>query len=275
MRRIRFLSEKDTVLTGVLCEDDPSQAQVLSGRFPGKPGRSKTFRRIRRLLAPVAPPNILALGLNYRQHAAETRMDLPRIPVVFMKATSSLVGPGDPILLPGAGPDHVDYEGELAVVIGREIRNVSPAVARAAILGYTCANDVSARDWQFSKQSGQWIRGKSFDTFCPMGPWIVTPEALPDPQRLRLRTLLNGTVVQEASTADMIFSIPQIISDLSRTMTLLPGTVILTGTPQGVGFSRTPPLFLRDGDTVTVEIEEIGALTNPVRAERESARPGP
>ena len=275
MRRIRFLSEKDTVLTGVLCEDDPSQAQVLSGRFPGKPGRSKTFRRIRRLLAPVAPPNILALGLNYRQHAAETRMDLPRIPVVFMKATSSLVGPGDPILLPGAGPDHVDYEGELAVVIGREIRNVSPAVARAAILAYTCANDVSARDWQFSKQSGQWIRGKSFDTFCPMGPWIVTPEALPDPQRLRLRTLLNGTVVQEASTADMIFSIPDIISDLSRTMTLLPGTVILTGTPQGVGFSRTPPLFLRDGDTVTVEIEEIGALTNPVRAERESARPGP
>ena len=275
MRRIRFLSEKDTVLTGVLCEDDPSQAQVLSGRFPGKPGRSKTFRRIRRLLAPVAPPNILALGLNYRQHAAETRMDLPRIPVVFMKATSSLVGPGDPILLPGAGPDHVDYEGELAVVIGREIRNVSPAVARAAILGYTCANDVSARDWQFSKQSGQWIREKSFDTFCPMGPWIVTPEALPDPQRLRLRTLLNGTVVQEASTADMIFSIPDIISALSRTMTLLPGTVILTGTPQGVGFSRTPPLFLRDGDTVTVEIEEIGALTNPVRAERESARPGP
>lgn len=270
MKLVRFLTETRRVCTGVICEEDAGSARLLASTFPEAITVTKTVRKIHRLLAPVTPPNILALGLNYRRHAEETRMDIPATPVLFMKATNSLIGPGQPIMLPAAGPDCVDYEGELAIVIGRRVRNVSPEGARDTILGYTCANDVSARDWQFAKQSGQWIRGKSFDTFCPLGPWIVTPSDLPDPQNVRLRTLVNGTVVQEESTRDMIFPIPAIISDLSRTMTLLPGTVILTGTPRGVGFARRPPVFLRDGDTVTVDIEGIGALTNPVRREKYS-----
>jgi 2-keto-4-pentenoate hydratase/2-oxohepta-3-ene-1,7-dioic acid hydratase in catechol pathway len=271
MKLARFLTEAQKVCMGAICEGDEGSARLLSRGFPEAITVTKTVRRIQRLLAPVEPPNILALGLNYRRHAEETRMDLPETPVLFMKATNSLIGPGQPILLPAAGPDCVDYEGELAVVIGRRVRNASPEEAWGAVLGYTCANDVSARDWQFAKQSGQWIRGKSFDTFCPLGPWIVTPSDLPDPQNVRLRTLVNGTVVQEESTRDMIFPIPAIISDLSRTMTLLPGTVILTGTPRGVGFTRRPPVFLRDGDTVTVDIEGIGSLTNPVLRENASA----
>jgi len=136
-----------------------------------------------------------------------------------------------------------------------------------SILGYTCANDVSARDWQIEKQKKQWARGKSFDTFCPLGPYLVTRDEIPDPQNLRIRTVLNGTTVQDSNTYDMIFDVPTIISDLSRSMTLLPGTVILTGTPEGVGFTRQPPIYLQDGDIVTIEIERIGQLTNPVKRE--------
>jgi 2-keto-4-pentenoate hydratase/2-oxohepta-3-ene-1,7-dioic acid hydratase in catechol pathway len=172
-----------------------------------------------------------------------------------------------PIILPAAGPDNVDYEAELAVVIGRKVKNVSPSEAMDYVMGYMCANDVSARDWQIEKQKKQWARGKSFDTFCPLGPCLVTRDEIPDPQNLRIRALLNGRIVQDSSTSDMIFDIPAIISDLSRSMTLLPGTVILTGTPEGVGFTRQPPLYLQAGDTVTVTIEKIGQLTNPVRDE--------
>lgn len=215
------------------------------------------------VLSPVEPPNIVAIGLNYRQHAIETGAEIPTDPVVFAKFTTSLNHPGAPIVLP-AGATTVDYECELAVIIGRTAKNVPEEHALDYVLGYTCANDVSERTWQ--KRLGQWVRAKSFDTFCPLGPWIETD--IPDPNALRLSTRVNGQLVQDSTTADMIFSVPKIVSYLSRDMTLLPGTVILTGTPPGVGVARKPPLFLKAGDEVTVAVEGIGELTNPVVAEQ-------
>jgi 2-keto-4-pentenoate hydratase/2-oxohepta-3-ene-1,7-dioic acid hydratase in catechol pathway len=194
-------------------------------------------------------------------------MSYPDQPILFIKATSSIIGHEESIVLPDAGADSVDYEAELAVLIGRTAKNIAPREAMDYILGYTCANDVSARDWQFEKQKGQWARGKSFDTFCPLGPWIVTKDEIGNPNDLGIRCVLNDQTVQESRTSEMIFNISDIISNLSRSMTLLPGTVILTGTPEGVGFTRQPPLFLRDGDVVSVEIEKIGTLTNRVVAE--------
>ena len=211
------------------------------------------------LLAPITPPNIFAIGKNYRAHAREMGAEAPADPVVFLKATTCLLDPGAPILLPSCSQE-IDYEGELAVVIGRETRDASVEQAMANVFGYTCANDVTARDWQ--KRLGQWARAKSFDTFCPLGPWIETQ--LPHPQAATLTTRVNGQIVQQANTADMIFSIAQLISFLSQDLTLLAGTVILTGTPEGVGMGRTPPLWLKEGDQVSVEIEGIGALINPV-----------
>ncbi|MCK7507245.1 MAG: fumarylacetoacetate hydrolase family protein [Desulfobacterales bacterium] len=219
------------------------------------------------MLPPVVPVNILALGINYKKHGDETAMSYPDQPILFIKATSSIIGHGESIVLPDAGADSVDYEAELAVLIGKKAKNISPHEAMDYMLGYTCANDVSARDWQFEKQKGQWARGKSFDTFCPLGPWIITKDEIGNPNDLGIRCLLNDQAVQESRTSEMIFNISDIISNLSRSMTLLPGTVILTGTPEGVGFTRQPPLFLRDGDVVSVEIEKIGTLTNRVVAE--------
>ncbi len=213
-------------------------------------------------LPPVDPPNILALGLNYRDHAAETHAAAPSEPQLFLKATSSLIGEGQPIVLPPEAPDEVDYEAELGIVIGRETRRVGPGEALEAVLGYVCANDVSARDCQ-TRRDLQWARAKSFDTFCPVGRTLVTGI---DPRDLRIRCLLNGEVMQEARTSAMIFDPAQVISWLSRQMTLKPGTLILTGTPAGVGFKRQPPRFLRPGDRVVVEIEGIGRLENPVQA---------
>ncbi len=212
-----------------------------------------------KVLPPVAPPNVFAIGLNYRAHAAETGKALPEAPVVFAKATTSVTGPGDPIILPAEGPDCVDYEVELAVVIGRKCRDVPAAAAADFILGYTVANDVSARDWQ--ARLGQWVRAKSFDSFCPLGPCIQTDL---DPANARLTCKLNGRVMQDSTTADLIFPVPQLVEFLSADLTLLPGTVILTGTPSGVGVARQPQVFLRDGDTITCAIEGIGELTNPV-----------
>jgi len=187
---------------------------------------------------------------------------------VFLKATNSVIGHGSPVILPGAGPKEVDYEAELAIVIGKEAKNISRNDVNEYILGYTCANDVSARDWQFHKQKNQWTRGKSFDTFCPIGPCLVTPDEIQDPDNLRVRSILNGEVMQDSNTSDMFFDVAAIVSDLSRSITLLPGTVILTGTPEGVGFTREPPVFLKDGDTITVVIENIGELSNPVIMEQ-------
>ena len=222
-----------------------------------------------KLLAPVAPANLLAIGLNYRKHAEEGGKTIPERPMLFIKSTNALQNPGDPIELPRKLASHeVDYEGELAVVIGRACKNVSRAAALGYVLGYTAANDVSARDWQNRLGGGQFCQGKSFDTFCPLGPVLVTADEIPDPNALRLKTTLNGQVMQECGTDDMVFGVAALIEFLSGSKTLLPGTVILTGTPHGVGFARKPPVFLKAGDVVTVEIERIGALTNPVVDER-------
>lgn len=222
-----------------------------------------------KLLAPVAPANLLCIGLNYRKHAAESGHKLPQHPVLFIKPTSATQNPGDPIEIPQKlASMEVDYECELAVVIGRRCKNATRASALDFVLGYTCANDVSARDWQRQGGGGQWSQGKGFDTFCPLGPVLVTPDEIPNPNSLRLRTLLNGEVMQDWNTNDMIFDVPALIEFLSGSKTLLPGTVILTGTPHGVGFARQPPVFMKPGDTVSIEIEKIGTLTNPVVNEK-------
>lgn len=216
-----------------------------------------------RLLAPTDPPQIVAIGRNYREHAAEENVPVPDEPLIFLKASNAVNNPGDAILLPRMAPDEVDYEAELVVVIGKAAKHVPEDRADEHILGYTCGNDVSARDCQLRIDS-QWARGKSFDTFAPLGPWIETDL---DPTCARIRLQLNGRVMQDGNSADMVFPVRYLVSYLSRCMTLLPGSVIMTGTPSGVGMARKPPVFLRDGDTVTVEIEGIGQLTNPVKRE--------
>lgn len=221
-----------------------------------------------KLLAPLMPRDILCIGLNYRKHAAEGNHAIPEYPVLFMKNLGAVQNPGDPIVLPRRlASDAVDYECELAVVIGRECYNVSKSSALDYVLGYTCANDVSARDWQIKKGGSQWCRGKTFATFCPLGPWIVTKDEIPNPNALAIKTVLNGETMQDWNTDDMIFDVPTLIEFLSGSTRLLPGTVILTGTPHGVGSARKPPVFLQPGDNVTIEIESIGALSNPVVAE--------
>lgn len=267
MKIIRFTSNHDKTFFGIYEPEFPDSARIIQGEVYSDFHITSTRLKIKSFLPPVAPCNILALGLNYRKHADETHMAYPEIPVVFIKATSSVTGHLSPIFLPAAGPEKVDYEAELAVIIGKKLKNISPDNAKEGILGYTCANDVSARDWQLEKQKKQWARGKSFDTFCPLGPYLVTRDEIPDPDNLRIRTMVNDRILQDSRTGDMIFDVATIISDLSRSMTLLPGTVILTGTPEGVGFTRRPPLYLRDGDTVSIDIEHIGVLTNPVRKE--------
>ncbi len=267
MKIIRFRSQSGEELYGAFDVEVPDQAKVITGDIFGDIKISERVERIETFLPPVSPPNIIALGLNYGRHAEETGVKQPEMPVMFLKATSSLIGHGEPVVLPAAGPDEVDYEAELAVIIGKEAKNVSPGDAEQYVLGYTCANDISARDWQLHKQKGQWARGKSFDTFCPIGPYIVTRGEVKNADNLRIRSILNGKVMQDSNTSDMLADIATIISNLSCSMTLLPGTVILTGTPEGVGFTRVPPVFLKDGDSITVSIENIGKLTNQVRGE--------
>ncbi len=220
---------------------------------------------VAKLLTPLAPVDILCIGLNYRRHAAEGNNPIPEFPVLFMKNCGAVQNPGDPIYLPRhLKSDAVDYECELAVVIGKPCRNVARAAALDYVLGYTCANDVSARDWQIKRGGGQWCRGKTFATFAPLGPCLVTPDEIPNPNELAIKTVLNGQVMQDWNTNDMIFDVPALIEFLSGSTLLLPGTVILTGTPHGVGGARKPPVFMKHGDEVTIEIERIGALTNPV-----------
>lgn len=224
---------------------------------------------LRKLLAPVVPAQILCIGLNYRQHAEETKAQIPERPILFFKGVNTLHHPGDPILIPQhLRSERVDYECELAVVIGKAGKNIPRARALEHVLGYTCANDVSARDHQIKWGGGQWCRGKTFDTFAPLGPRLVTADEIPNPNALAISTTLSGVRVQDSNTSDMIFDVPAIIEYLSGSTTLVPGTVILTGTPQGVGMAVKPePRWLRAGDTVTIEIEKIGALTNPVALE--------
>jgi 2-keto-4-pentenoate hydratase/2-oxohepta-3-ene-1,7-dioic acid hydratase in catechol pathway len=217
-------------------------------------------------LAPVVPRQILGIGLNYGHHADESGMPHPAHPVVFHKTLNSVQGSDAPIVLPAGAAtcEKPDYECELAVVIGRDCKDVPRSRALDVVAGYTCANDVSARDWQLDKGGGQWSHGKSFDTFCPLGPVMVTADEIENPNALRIRTLLNGTPVQDWRTDDMIFDVPQLIEFLSAGTTLLAGTVILTGTPHGVGMAADPPRWLRDGDEVVIAIEGIGELRNRV-----------
>ena len=208
------------------------------------------------------PRKIVCVGLNYRDHAEEQGAPLPAAPLLFAKWTTSLIGPGEPIVIPPI-TRQVDYEAELGVVIGTRTRNVAPEDALGAVLGYVCLNDVSARDLQFG--DGQWTRGKSLDTFCPIGPELVEAARIPDPQALAIRAIVNDEVLQNSSTSQMIFGVAEIIAHISQAITLEPGDLIATGTPAGVGAFRNPPIWLRPGDEVTVEIEGVGSLTNPVR----------
>jgi 5-carboxymethyl-2-hydroxymuconate isomerase len=207
------------------------------------------------------PGKIICVGLNYRDHAEEQGTALPEAPLLFAKWQNTLIGPGDPIVIPPV-VTKCDYEAELGVVIGERIRDVSTENALEAVAGYVCVNDVSARDLQFA--DGQWTRGKSPDTFCPVGPALVSRDEIPDPQALPIRAILNGATVQESTTANMIFGVADVIAYVTRTITLEPGDLIATGTPAGVGAFRDPPLFMKPGDEITIEIEGVGSLTNPV-----------
>ena len=216
------------------------------------------------------PPKIVAIGLNYRAHAAEAGAALPSSPLVFTKFPSALTGPASPVLSHHHLTAQLDYEVELAVVMGRRARHVPAARALEYVFGYTVANDLSARDLQFS--DGQWVRAKSLDTSCPLGPWIVTADEVRDPGQLRLGCSVNGLGVQDDSTANLIFSVPELIAQLSVSFTLEPGDLILTGTPEGVGLGRTPPLYLKAGDQVRCWVEGLGELNNTVVAELDSTR---
>ena len=226
-----------------------------------------SIRRVKAFLPPVLPTAIFCIGLNYGGHAEETGMEIPRYPVVFMKNPAAATGHRTPVIIPEScrQTPEVDYEAELAVVIGRKARNVHVDEALEYVAGYTAANDISARRWQKKAGGGQWVRGKSFDTFCPLGPALITPDEIEDPNGVDIACRVNGEVLQKSNTGDMIFSVARLIAFLSEDTTLLPGTVILTGTPEGVGFTRNPPIFLKPGDTIETTIERIGTLYNPVR----------
>jgi acylpyruvate hydrolase len=218
-----------------------------------------------RLRAPILNPSkIICLGLNYRDHAQETKATIPSDPILFSKYPTAIIGPEEPILLPGVSKE-VDYEAELTFLIARRGRHVPKTQALDYVAGYTIMHDVSARDYQMRKPGGQWMSGKTFDTFAPLGPALVTKEDIPDPHVLDISCTVSGERLQSSNTKHLIFPIPDIVVYCSHIFTLEPGDVIATGTPGGVGFARTPPRFLKDGDTVVIEIQGIGALRNPVR----------
>ena len=262
MRIVRFKDKTGAVKFGIV-EGDRVIAAEGNPLLGLKPGRSSVALAEVKLLAPIEPPNVLCLGQNYKAHVEEGGHNLPKAPILFMKSPTAVLGPDDPVVIPKIAPAEVDYESELALVIGKTARHVPERRALEYVLGYTCAHDVSARDCQ--RNDGQWVRAKSFDTFCPLGPWIETKL---DPTNVRVQGRLNGQTMQDATTTLLIFSIPFLISYLSRGMTLLPGTVLLTGTPAGVGFARKPPVYLKPGDLSEVEVEGIGILKNPITEEK-------
>ncbi|HEX4545366.1 MAG TPA: fumarylacetoacetate hydrolase family protein [Candidatus Acidoferrum sp.] len=245
-------------------QHDGSFLRIEGGLFDGYQV-TREVAKIKKLLAPVVPVMIWCIGQNYRQHADEVGLGVAEYPVVFAKGANTLQDPGEPIRIPTrARSSEIDYEGELVAVIGKSCRDVSRERALDYVAGYTCGNDVSARDWQLRMGGSQWCRGKSFDTFAPLGPCLVTQEAIGDPGTLRVKTTVNGRVMQNANTSEMIHDVAALIEFLSQNTTLLPGTVIFTGTPSGVGMAQDPPLWLKDGDEVSVIIEKIGTLTNRV-----------
>lgn len=265
MKIVRFRDDAGGIHWGI--PESDTAARLLTGT-PFDPSFAVTphIRVCRELLAPAIPPNIYCIGKNYADHARETGSAVPERPVVFMKPTSAIQSPNKAIRLPVVAIEKpgVDFEGELAVIIGKVALDVPEHDALQYVLGYTCANDVSARWWQSHAGGGQWIRGKGFDTFCPLGPVLVTSDDIPNPQDLAISTTVNGERMQNDSTRNMVFPVAELISYLSQGTTLLPGTVILTGTPSGVGFARHPPVFLQPGDDVVVTIEGIGSLKNHV-----------
>jgi 2-keto-4-pentenoate hydratase/2-oxohepta-3-ene-1,7-dioic acid hydratase in catechol pathway len=246
------------------------QASGAYMRVEGDPFGEKRVTQepagVAKILVPVVPVMIWCIGQNYRRHADEVGMSSGDYPVVFAKGANTLQDPGAPIAIPTrAGTAELDYEGELVVIIGKACKDVSREHALEYVAGYTCGNDVSARDWQLKKGGSQWCRGKSFDTFAPIGPCLVTPDSIADPRGLRIETTVNGRVMQDGNTRDMVRDVPALIEFLSQSTTLLPGTAIFTGTPHGVGMAQNPPLWLKDGDEVSITIEKIGTLTNTVR----------
>ncbi len=258
MKIARYVS-RETLSYGIIQEDKVAAIKGEPWDRVEETGEQYPLVEVK-LLSPVQPPDVFAIGINYKGHADETGFEYPPAPVIFLKATSSVVGPGDDIILPAMAPDEVDYEAELVIVIGQPCRKVSQEEALDYVLGYTCGNDVSARDCQLRHDS-QWARGKSFDTFCPLGPWIETDM---DPDNADIGLRLNGEIMQDSNTNDLIFSCAELVSYCSQVATLRPGTVIVSGTPSGVGFTRQPPVFLRPGDKVEVIIEGIGVLENTV-----------
>ncbi len=262
MHIVRYTNRDGELRWGGAVSD--REARPMTGDLLGDRRFAEASEPIVRRHSPIDPPNIIAIGRNYAEHAREMKStSLPDQPLIFLKTTTAVIGPGDPIVLPKSAPNEVDFEAELAVVIGKRARDVLENDAFQYVLGYTCANDVSARDGQ--RLDKQWARAKSFDTFCPLGPVLVTPDEL-DVTCAPVRSILNGQIMQNGNTSDMIFSVPRLVSYVSHQFTLLPGTVILTGTPPGVGAARTPPVFLKAGDEITIEVEGIGRLTNPVVA---------
>lgn len=266
MKIVRYQNQLNQIDYGAF--DAAGKVFKLRGDIFDKPQVTDEPATVVKLLAPIQPTGIMCIGLNYRRHAAESNAKVPDYPVLFAKGLNTVQNPNDPIEIPTfLKSDEVDYECELAVVIGKRCKNVDRKEALNYVLGYTCANDVSARDWQKAKGGSQWCRGKTFDTFAPLGPCLVTADEIPNPNSLVIKTILNGETVQNWNTNDMIFDVPTLIEFLSGSTTLLPGTVILTGTPHGVGMGKNPPVWLKPGDSVTIEIEKIGALTNPVTLE--------
>jgi 2-keto-4-pentenoate hydratase/2-oxohepta-3-ene-1,7-dioic acid hydratase in catechol pathway len=263
MRIIRYLDSQKT--SKFASQQADGSALEIDGDIFGSFTVTSRQADIKKLLAPLQPTAFFCIGLNYKKHAEEGKNPIPQFPVLFMKNPGAVQNPGDPIVLPRKlKSTQVDYECELSVVIGKPCKNATKENALDFVLGYTCGNDGSARDWQKDFGGGQWCRGKTFDTFGPLGPALVLKDEIPNPNALRIKTVLNGETMQDWTTEDMIFDVPTLIAFLSGSTTLLPGTVIMTGTPHGVGAARKPQVFLKAGDTVTIEIEKIGQLTNPV-----------
>jgi 2-keto-4-pentenoate hydratase/2-oxohepta-3-ene-1,7-dioic acid hydratase in catechol pathway len=264
MKLIRYLDHSEKIQYAV---EQPGGGHLrMEGDPFGKNRVTQEPANIAKMLAPVVPGMIWCIGQNYRRHADEVGMSSGEYPVVFAKGANALQDPGGSIVIPTrAGTAELDYEGELVVIIKKACKDVSRERALEYVAGYTCGNDVSARDWQLKKGGSKWCRGKSFDTFAPIGPCLVTPDSIADPSGLGIQTTVNGRVMQDGNTRDMVRDVPALIEFLSQSTTLLPGTAIFTGTPHGVGMAQNPPLWLKHGDEVSVTIEKIGTLTNTVR----------
>lgn len=283
MKLLRYLSPQKSPALGIRRGDEVvplndvagrpitciKQALGLGDEFAGwqaKLGDAKPLAQLPPILVPVPDPEkIICVGLNYRDHAIETGKQPPTEPVIFSKLPSALIADGEAIVLPKLS-DQVDYEAEFVVVIGKTCRDVGEAEAMDHVFGYCCGHDVSSRDWQYHHSGGQWLLGKSFDTFAPLGPHIVHKSEVPDPGNLKIQMRINGEVLQDSSTKELIFSVPFLVSYLSQIFTLKPGDLIFTGTPAGVGVARNPQRFLKPGDRCEVEIEGLGTLSNPVRS---------